>query len=481
MIVMRFFDPTLAQTSYLMACGQAGVAVVIDPNRDIAQYVAAAEAEGVRITHVSETHIHADFVSGARDLARRTGATLHLSDEGGPDWKYAYAEGDGAVLVRDGDSFKVGNVRLEVVHTPGHTPEHIAFLVTDTAVADKPIGMVTGDFVFVGDVGRPDLLERAASVAGTMEEAARALFRSLQKFKRYPDWLQVWPGHGAGSACGKGLSAVPHSTVGYERRFNWAFAIDDEDAFVRSVLEGQPEPPRYFAQMKRINKEGPTPYDPSRRAPTLSLDGLRRALTDGASVIDTRSAEQFAARHIRGTVNIPLNRSFNTWAGWLLPYDRDSYLIADGTDATSAAVRELALVALDRVGGVGAAALIDEWERAGGAIESIAQMDANELSRRIAAGTVAVLDVRGRSEWDAGHIPGAPNIPVGYLTDRLGELPAAPTLVLQCQAGGRSSIAASLLQAAGITNVANLQGGFEEWEARGLPVERANGATAPVG
>lgn len=482
MIVKRFFDPALAQTSYLIACGQAGVAVVVDPNRDIEQYVAAAEAEGVRITHVTETHIHADFVSGSRDLARRTGATLHLSDEGGPDWKYAYAKGDGAVVVRDGDALKVGNVLLQVVHTPGHTPEHIAFLVTDTAAANEPIGIVTGDFVFVGDVGRPDLLERAANVAGTMESSARALFRSLQKFKRYPDWLQVWPGHGAGSACGKGLSAVPHSTVGYERRFNWAFAITDEDAFVRAVLEGQPEPPKYFAQMKRINKEGPEPYDPSRRAPALTLDALRRALTDGEPVIDTRSAEQFAAKHICGTVSIPLNRSFNTWAGWLLPYDRDVCLIVDARvpDATRDATRELALVGLDRVAAVGSDALIDAWERGGGGVETIPQMDANALKRGIAAGTVAVLDVRGRAEWEAGHLPGAPNIPVGHLTDRLGDLPSATTLVLQCQAGGRSSIAASLLQASGVKNVVNLTGGFEAWEELGLPVERANGSAHPT-
>ncbi|MGI9077370.1 MAG: MBL fold metallo-hydrolase, partial [Gemmatimonadaceae bacterium] len=194
MIVRRFYDTKLAQTSYLIGCGRTGSAVVIDPNRDVEQYLRAAGAEGVRITHGTETHIHADFVSGARELAQRAGATLYFSDEGDRNWKYAYANEAGAELVKNGDSFKVGNVKIDVAHTPGHTPEHVSFLITDTAAADEPIGIVTGDFVFVGDVGRPDLLEKAAKVEGTMEQAARTLFRSLQKFKQHPDWLQIWPG-----------------------------------------------------------------------------------------------------------------------------------------------------------------------------------------------------------------------------------------------------------------------------------------------
>ena len=327
MIVKRFYDAKLAQTSYLIGCGRMGTAIVIDANRDVEQYVRMADAEGVKITHVTETHIHADFVSGSRELAERTGATLFLSDEGDADWKYTYAAGDNATLLHDGDLLKVGNIEVAVVHTPGHTPEHLSFLITDTAAANAPIAIVTGDFVFVGDVGRPDLLEKAAGVAGTMEQAARTLYASLQKFKQYPDWLQIWPGHGAGSACGKGLSAVPHSTIGYERRFNWAFGVADEAEFVRMVLAGQPEPPRYFADMKRINKGGPRLLHGMRRPERLPFARLSTILESGTIVVDTRHAAEFAAGHIPGTINIPLNKSFNTWAGWFLPFDGDFYLI----------------------------------------------------------------------------------------------------------------------------------------------------------
>jgi hydroxyacylglutathione hydrolase len=259
MILKRFYNEPLAQASYLIGCAATGEALVIDPNRDIDQYLEEARASRLHITHVTETHIHADFVSGARELAARSGARLYLSAEGGDDWQYEFRAEPNVEPVRDGDRFKVGNIIVDVMHTPGHTPEHIIFFITDGAAADEPIGVVTGDFVFVGDVGRPDLLEKAAHVKGSMERGARELFSSLQRFKRQPDYLQIWPGHGAGSACGKGLSAIPHSTVGYERKFNWAFAIESEAEFAAAGLAGQPEPPRYFGEMKRINREGPRP------------------------------------------------------------------------------------------------------------------------------------------------------------------------------------------------------------------------------
>ena len=204
MLLKRFYDNGLAQASYLIGCSATGEAIVVDANRDVEQYVRAASDEGLRVTHVTETHIHADFVSGSRELAARTGAKLLLSDEGGPEWRYAFAAAADATLLRDGDSFMVGNIRFDVLHTPGHTPEHLSFLVTDTPATDRPMGAITGDFIFVGDVGRPDLLERAANVAGTMRASAQALFRSIQRFKQLPDSLQIWPGHGAGSACGSG-------------------------------------------------------------------------------------------------------------------------------------------------------------------------------------------------------------------------------------------------------------------------------------
>ncbi len=251
MLLKRFYDDHLAQASYLIGCQATGEALVVDPHRDAEMYIAGAAREGVRITHVTETHIHADYASGSRELAARTGAQLYLSDEGGEDWRYGFADEDGAVLLRDDDEIAVGNIRVRALHTPGHTPEHLSFLVTDGAATDEPMGLLSGDFIFVGDVGRPDLLEKAAGVAGTMETGARQLFRSLRRAAELPAHLQLWPGHGAGSACGKALGAVPTSTLGYERLVSWAFQYDDEDAFVAAVLDEQPEPPRYFATMKR--------------------------------------------------------------------------------------------------------------------------------------------------------------------------------------------------------------------------------------
>jgi hydroxyacylglutathione hydrolase len=475
MILKRFYDEKLAQTSYLVGCAATGEALVVDPNRDVDEYIREAESEGVRITHITETHIHADFVSGSRELASRSGATMYLSDEGDESWKYAFAEEDGAVLLKDGDTFRVGNIVIEAVHTPGHTPEHLSFLVTDTAAADRPIAILTGDFVFVGDVGRPDLLEKAAKVAGTMEAGARTLFRSLQKFRQYPDWLQVLPGHGAGSACGKGISAVPNSTVGYERLFNWAFGIEDEDEFVAAVLAGQPEPPKYFAQMKRINKEGPRVLGGFRRPQRLAESRLEELLAEGAVVIDTRNEAEYAREHVPGTLNIPLNRSFNTWAGWLIPYDSEFHLILDDAceHCVDEAVKDLAAIGLDRIAGYFGTEVLNAWTKHGRELDSVPQITLTELAEQVRSDAVAVLDVRGRTEWEAGHIPGVQNIPVGHLDDRLAEIPADRPLVVQCQTGARSAIAASLLRARGFDNVISFGGGFAEWKAAGLPTEKA--------
>ncbi|MDI3339121.1 MAG: rhodanese-like domain-containing protein, partial [Sphaerobacter sp.] len=434
--------------------------------------------EGLRITAITETHIHADFVSGARELARRTGARLYLSDEGPAEWKYAYAAEAGAALVRHGDSFMVGNVRIDVVHTPGHTPEHISFLVTDTAAADKPMGIFTGDFVFVGDIGRPDLLEEAAGIRGTKVPGARQLFKSLQRFKELPDYVQIWPGHGAGSACGKALGAVPQSTVGYERLFNWAFQITGEDEFVEAVLSGQPEPPKYFAEMKRVNKIGPAMVRELRPPRSLAGRDLPGVIESGAIVVDTRAAAAYATGFIPGTLNIPLDNAFVTWAGWLIPYDVDIYLLVDEEcpQCAATAVRGLRLIGLDRVGGiVGAREALTAWTEMGRGVETYRAVTAAELDQMRQAETVAVIDVRGRVEWEAGHLPGVRNIPLGYLADRLDELVSETPTVVCCQTGARSAIAVSLLRAKGLTNISHLAGGFAAWAAEGRPVARAAG------
>jgi hydroxyacylglutathione hydrolase len=464
MIVKRFFEDGLAQASYLIGCGASGRALVIDPNRDADLYMRAAADEGVQITDVTETHIHADFLSGSRELAARSGATLHLSDEGDAAWKYAFA--NEARLLKGGDEIKIGNVRVEAVHTPGHTPEHLSFVITDGAVATAPIAAATGDFIFVGDVGRPDLLERAAHVQNTMAAGARTLYQALHEFERgREDWLQLWPGHGAGSSCGKGISAVPHTTLGYERRFNWAFKVGDEATFVQQVLAGQPDPPIYFAMMKRLNKEGPTLIGGFRAPERRDVAGLPALLERGALVVDTRPADAFAAAHVPGTISIPFNRNFITWAGWLVAYDQPFSIIVgdDSTEQPLAIARALALIGLDRLDGYFSAEAIRSF-RGVAASESVPQLDASELEAVMRRGDVTVLDVRSDSERGHGHFANAVHIPFGYLSGRLSELPTDRRIIVQCQSGRRSAIAASILQRAGFKNVTNLRGGYAAWQ-----------------
>ncbi|HEX2188368.1 MAG TPA: rhodanese-like domain-containing protein [Longimicrobiaceae bacterium] len=478
MILRRFYDDKLAQASYLVGCAATGDALVVDPNRDVEQYLEAAQREGLRVTRVTETHIHADFVSGARELAGRAGAQLLLSAEGGEEWSYAYAAEEGATLLRDGDAFRVGNVRIDVLHTPGHTPEHLAFVVTDTAGADRPMGVLTGDFVFVGDVGRPDLLERAAKHAGTMEAGARTLFRSLQRFKaQLPDWVQLWPGHGAGSACGKALGAVPQSTLGYEKLFNWGLAAEDEDEFVRAVLAGQPEPPMYFAEMKRINREGPRLLDGFPHPPRLPAPRLDAVLADGAAVVDARPAAEYARQHVPGTLSVPLGKSFTTWAGSVLPYDRPFFLVVEG-ERVAEAVRDLAMIGLDRVGGHFAPEAVDEWIAGHGRAAEIADVTPEEMEARRLEGTLELVDVRSGSEYEAGHIAGARNVPLGRLAERMDELPRDRTLAVHCQSGARAGVAIGLLRASGRRDVVHLQGDYAGWRDAGRPTEA--GAQEPA-
>jgi hydroxyacylglutathione hydrolase len=469
MFFRRFYDDQLAQASYLVGCQATGQALVVDPNRHIEPYLRAAEAEGLRVTHVTETHIHADFVSGARELARRTGAQLLLSDTGGADWRYRYAAEDGATLLADGDRFLVGRVEVRALHTPGHTPEHLTFLVTDTTVAGEPMGALTGDFIFVGDVGRPDLLERAARVAGTMETSARQLFHSLQRFAALPDYVQLWPGHGAGSACGKSLGAVPQTTLGYERRFNWAFGTRDEDEFVRAVLAGQPDPPRYFAEMKRINRDGPRMLGGMPAPVRVEPGAIDVALAAGAPVVDTRPAREYVGKSLPGSISIPANRSFTTWAGSLLPYDREFFLLVDERAGQSVEqlARSLAGIGLDRLAGYGDAAALHAWPA--DRLQTIRAMALEELSD--AMGQVALLDVRSRAEWTAGHLPGALNIPLGELDQCLSTLPGGRPIVVHCQTGARAAIAASLLTARHLPDVRLYGGGFSEWREKGKDVE----------
>jgi hydroxyacylglutathione hydrolase len=453
MLVRRCYDERLAQASYLIGCQATGEAIVIDPARDITPYLDAARQERARITRITETHIHADFLSGSRELAAATGAEILLSAEGGKDWQYRYP----AAPLHDGDVIMVGAVRLTVIHTPGHTPEHLAFLVTDTARSADPVALVSGDFIFVGDVGRPDLLEEAAGVAKSKEPSARQLFHSLQRMAELPDFLQIWPGHGAGSACGKAPGALPTSTLGYERRTNWAFRVENEAAFVAAVLDGQPPAPTYFARMKRLNRNGPAILGKRPVPAKLDRSDLSRALRDGV-VLDTRPRAAYATAHVDGTLNIPPIQAFTTWAGWLLPDDRDIYLIADDCKAAADAALALSSIGLDRLAGWFCVDVVAAAEADGTARQSdrAAMADAPRMQSEGAL----VVDVRDRHEWDAGHLEGAAHHPLGTLAATLALEDRARPIAVHCEGGTRSAIAAALLEQMGFRQVTDLPDGW---------------------
>jgi hydroxyacylglutathione hydrolase len=465
MLLKYFYDEALAQASYLVGCARTGEALVVDPARNVEPYLAAAEQAGLRITHVTETHIHADFVSGLRELAARAGATMYVSDMGDAAWKYAFAGRPDVIPLHDGDRWMVGNVQVQVMHTPGHTPEHIAFMITDTAAADEPIGVFTGDFLFVGDVGRPDLLEVAAGMTGTKEIGARQQFCSVQRFKALPDYLQIWPGHGAGSACGKALGAIPSTTLGYEKRFNPAFRIEDEEAFVQWLLDGQPEPPKYFAQMKQVNKAGPALLSELRRPKRLSLLHIGRLLADRAQVFDFRDHAAFQSAHLPGTISVPASSpTFLTYVGWLVDYRAPVYVIVPTVGRLKPILKALHAIGVDDVAGYAIA------EQVIGITESLPVVTSAQLAERLTRNSLLLLDVRNRSEYDELHVKRALHIPLGYLPDRLDEVPRDREVVVYCATGYRSHIAVSLLRRAGFDNVVSLKDGGEVW-SRYLPTE----------
>ena len=464
MLLKYFYDSELAQASYLVGCPATGEALVIDPARDITPYLQVAAQEKVEIRHVTETHIHADFVSGGRELAARTGAKLYLSQMGDANWQYQAVEDKSIVLLGAGDSWMVGNLRIEVMHTPGHTPEHISFVVTDTRIADRPMGIFTGDFLFVGDVGRPDLLQGLeGSAQNSKEVGARLQFQSIQRAKALPDYLQIWPGHGAGSACGKALGAIPSTTLGYEKLFNPAFQFSDEDRFVEWLLADQPEIPRYFAQMKRINKIGPALLADLAAPVRIPRATLSETINAGGQVIDLRAADDYRRAYLPGTLNIPATAdNFTTYLGWFVDYNRPLYLILADVAELGAILRSLRAIGVDQVAGyAGPDVVLERADTAGNATMPV--INAKELAAAKPANGLVIVDVRGRNEYREEHIAGARNIPLGFLPQHLNQLPHDHTIVVQCSSGYRSQIAASLLRANGFDNVVNLQDSKERW------------------
>jgi hydroxyacylglutathione hydrolase len=459
MFFKHFYDPDLAQGSYLIGCQASGEAVVVDARRDVDVYLKEAAAQGLTITDVTETHIHADYLSGSRELAARTGARLWLSDMGDADWKYAF-EGE---KLHDGDEIRIGNVILRAVHTPGHTPEHLSFLVVDGATSEEPHSFLTGDFVFVGDVGRPDLLDEAAGGVDTRFVGAKQLFASLRdRFLTLPDHVQVWPAHGAGSACSKSLGAVPVTTVGYERTTAWwadHLANGDEEGFTRALLEGQPDAPLYFGRMKRWNKEGPALLGPSEAPEEASArDVAARLAAREVLFLDTRTMAEWHADPVDGALFVPFGGNFATYASYAIDPERDEqeiYVLASNAAQAAEMRAKLSWTGIDRFAGY--VTDLAPFERG-----EIQVLEPAEVERRL--GRTHVLDVRNATEHAGGHIDDAQQIHSGRVRWYLERIPQEG-MIVHCQGGGRAAVAASILRRHGWSHVEELQGGYEGWSA----------------
>jgi glyoxylase-like metal-dependent hydrolase (beta-lactamase superfamily II)/rhodanese-related sulfurtransferase len=432
MLFHQFYLACLAHASYLIADG--GEAVVVDPQRDVDQYLDAAENLGATIRYVIETHLHADFVSGHRELAARSGAEIVFGAKANAAFPHR--------AVHDGDVLRIGNVELRALETPGHTPESISWLLFENG---RPSRLLTGDTLFIGDVGRPDL---AGSRGHTSDEMASMLFDSIHtKILTLPDDVEVWPAHGAGSACGRNISNELTSTIGMQRKLNWALQPMSRELFIEKLTSGLAAPPRYFSLDAELNRLGTSSL--SETGPTrISSD----VLPPNALILDVRDPDAFAAGHAAGAVNIALDGSFAPWCGALLPYDTPIVIVADDGTFASEAVTRLARVGIENVAGYIAAN--DRFLNT-----SLAQLTAQELRDE----APAVLDVRRRGEFDNGHIAGAHNIPLDELPQRLHEIDRDHRLAVICAGGYRSSIACSLLARAGFTNMVNVRGGMDQW------------------
>lgn len=454
MYLERFYDEDLAQASYIIGSEAAGEAIVVDPRRDVHVYQNASRAKRLRIVAVTETHVHADYLSGARELAAATGADLYLSGEGGPDWRYRFDHRP----LHHGDVIEIGEVRLEALHTPGHTPEHLSFLVTDGARGEEPGYLLSGDFVFVGDLGRPDLLDEAAGLVDTRFEGARQTRRSLLALlDRVKDHVTIWPGHGAGSACGKSLAAVPSSTVGYERLTSWwAGPLNDEDAFVDELLSGQPDAPSYFGRMKRLNVQGPPVLgerQPLRRIEPSEIAGkVNRELI----LLDTRPLAEQRTGSVPGALSVPGGSSFATYAAYALDPEADSrpiVVIARDQQHAERLRERLSYVGVDDVLGYVS-------DLSGLDLRQVPMQPASEARTR---SDVTFLDVRTADEHARGAAPGALRIHVGQVLERIAEVPKGRPLVVYCEGGGRAAVAASLLRNRGFAEVIELTGSKGAW------------------
>jgi hydroxyacylglutathione hydrolase len=450
MYFKQFYLGCLAQASYMI--GSKGEAAVVDPRRDVEAYLEEAEREKLTIRHVIETHLHADFVSGHRELAARTGAKIYFGAKAQARFE--------CVSVREGDEIVLGDVTLRFLETPGHTPESLSILVIDREKSETPEAVLTGDTLFIGDVGRPDLLGSKMSA----QDLAEMLYDSLhEKLLKLPDTVAVYPAHGAGSLCGRNISSETSSTIGQQRRFNYALQPMAREDFVRMMTTDLPEAPAYFSRDVRLNREGPANLSELPDPPALAPDAVEAMRQAGAVILDTRPAAQFGTGHVPGSLNIGLGGQFASWAGSLIAPEKPIVLITEDEDHVAEARTRLARVGLENVGGYLAGGLL-AWHESGRPVATTDQISVDELRHRIAQGEVAQLvDVRRPGEWQAGHIAQARHVPLNQLAERAAELDRAKPVTAICAGGYRSSIATSLLEQQGCARIVNVVGGMTAW------------------
>jgi len=459
----QFYLGCLAHASYML--GSDGEAIVVDPQRDVEIYLEAARKQNLRIRAIFETHLHADFVSGHRELAARSGATIYIGKAAGATFPH--------VDVTDGFELRVGKLGICALETPGHTPESICLIITDEEKSQAPWAVLTGDTLFIGDVGRPDL-----SPTHTPQQLAGLMYDSLHdKLLELRDDVLVYPAHGAGSLCGRNMRSERFSTIGTERLTNYALQIKNRDEFIRQMTTNLPARPDYFLEDAAINRAGATLLTDLPELKPISAAEMRTMLEHGAIALDVRPSDQFAAGHVPGSVNIALSGQFASWAGAVLGLSSRLVLIGDIPDQVGEARMRLARVGIEGLAGYLDGSL-DGWQRAGLALQQVPQITVEELNSRIQKGQLQVLDVRREAEWEAGHIEGADWYPLDRFKAALPEIDRNAGVAVHCKSGYRSAIACSLLQRAGHNNVVNLIGGLDAWQQAQLPTtaEAAVGA-----
>ncbi len=463
MYVQQFFIDGLGCASYLVGCEGAGVAAVIDPDRDVQKYIDAARAHGLKITHVIETHLHADHISGNTDLAQRTGAGIYLHEQAGADFRHK--------TVKEGDHLQLGNVRIDILDTPGHTPESITLLAADTTRAPEPWMAFTGDTLFVGDVGRPDLigLDAARDLAGQMHHSL------FDKLLPLDDALMIYPGHGAGSLCGKSIGAVRNTSLGFERKYNPALSPRSREDFIQFATANLPEQPANVKRIKAINRHGPSPVGEALPRP-LTIQEAIPHFQRGAALLDLRAKADYIQAHVPGSVHLEADDQLSNRVGFVLPPDVPVVLLLSDPVDYRRVMFSLARVGYDNVVGYLSESL-SMWSALGlpitsGDVQDIEPVELNTLLQSGNGHRPVVVDVREAWEYQRGHVPGAKLIPLGELSTRLGELDPDKPVAVICASGSRSQSAAALLGQKGFKLVYNILGGTLGWAQRRLPVER---------